>query len=76
MYVFGQFGVIGGCAVVVAYLAAALAASRPWHSPLRWTGGIAGLTFAITSLYMLAANWGLLPYTGRNLYLLGIEQPE
>jgi hypothetical protein len=36
-------------------------------------GAVAGLTLSVVSLYMLMTNYDLLPFTGRNVYLLGLD---
>ena len=73
VYVFGQFGVMGGCAVAVAYLAVALAGLAACGRWTGWTAALCGMVFGMTSLYMLGANWGFFPFTGRNLYMLGLN---
>jgi|GEM_PF-2774670 len=76
IYIFAQFGVLGALAVVIAYVAIGLAAggaqSRQ-HSFTSWLALVAGLSFCLVSVYMIMANFGLLPFTGRNLYLLGLN---
>lgn len=74
VYIFGQFGVLGACAVLIAYLAIGMSGLIRNNGRLSgWAGAMAALTFAITSTYMLAANWGITPFTGRNMYLLGLN---
>ena len=36
-------------------------------------GALAACTFALASLYMILANYGLTLFTGRNAYLLGLD---
>jgi hypothetical protein len=109
VYVFGQFGLLGALAMILAYgtlLVPVLPPSRarswapiqardpapapaaPLERPVPvgpiGAGGaaaaaagsaalLAALVFAGGSLYILAANAQLLPFTGRNLYLLGLN---
>lgn len=76
VYIFAQFGVFGALAVLVAYLAISLAtgaAQSRTHSFTSWLALISGLSFSFVSIYMMAANYGVLPFTGRNMYLLGLN---
>ena len=73
VFIFGQFGVLGASAICVAYLAIALGGLGAGNRAADWVARLAALVFALTSLYMLAANWGLTPFTGRNMYLLGLN---
>lgn len=76
VFIFAQFGVAGALAVLIAYLAillGALGARETINSLTGWLALIAGMSFALISLYMMAANYGLLPFTGRNMYLLGLN---
>jgi hypothetical protein len=75
VYGLAQFGVIGAVALVAAYAAIML-------SGCSLSGGcsfgrhlalLAALALGLTSLYMMGANTGLLPFTGRNMYLLGLN---
>jgi hypothetical protein len=72
VYLLGQFGFLGALAACGGYLAILLAG----------TGGpgkgnilafLSAATFSLVSLYMLAANAGVLPFTGRNMYLWGLN---
>ncbi|MEM7697306.1 MAG: hypothetical protein AAF236_02750, partial [Verrucomicrobiota bacterium] len=76
VFIFAQFGIVGALAVIVAYFAVTLSSLRPAVSRLSllgWAAVISGVTFSLVSLYMMAANYGFLPFTGRNLYLLGLD---
>ncbi|MGV3659062.1 MAG: hypothetical protein ACO1TE_02725 [Prosthecobacter sp.] len=76
IFIFAQFGVVGALAVMLAYLAvllSALGARERINSLTSWLALMAGMSFALVSLYMMAANYGLLPFTGRNMYLLGLN---
>lgn len=76
VFVLAQFGVVGGIAIVVAYLAIGIAGGSRTddrHSFTTWLALLAGLSFCLVSIYMIAANYGLLPFTGRNMYLLGLN---
>ncbi|HEY1051619.1 MAG TPA: hypothetical protein VGE39_17725 [Prosthecobacter sp.] len=76
IFIFAQFGVVGALAVMLAYLAvllSALGARERVNSLTSWLALMAGMSFALVSLYMMAANYGLLPFTGRNMYLLGLN---
>ena len=75
VYGLAQFGVIGALALVAAYGSVML-------SGCVFGGGcafgrhlalMAALALGLTSLYMMGANTGLLPFTGRNMYLLGLN---
>lgn len=75
VYGLAQFGVIGASALVAAYGSVML-------SGCVFGGGcafgrhlalMAALALGLTSLYMMGANTGLLPFTGRNMYLLGLN---
>jgi cell division protein FtsW (lipid II flippase) len=75
--ILAQFGVYGALALLVAYLAVGIAGIRGGSDgPLRFSrvvSSLAALVFACTSLYMMAANLGYTPFTGRNLYWLGLN---
>ncbi|MEM7603528.1 MAG: hypothetical protein AAF357_19210, partial [Verrucomicrobiota bacterium] len=76
IFIFAQFGIFGALAVMLAYVSVLAASSRVAKSlsgPVGWACLTAGLTFSLTSIYMMAANFGLLPFTGRNMYLLGLN---
>jgi hypothetical protein len=103
VYVFGQFGLLGALAMILAYGTVLVPVLPPSRAPIRapapapadpldrpvpvgpiGAGGaaaaaagsaalVAALVFAGGSLYILAANAQLLPFTGRNLYLLGLN---
>jgi hypothetical protein len=76
VFIFAQFGVVGALAVLVAYVAVmlgALGARESINSLTGWLALMAGMSFALVSLYMMAANYGLLPFTGRNMYFLGLN---
>ena len=76
IYIFAQFGVLGAVAVVLAYmgvLAAGLGARGAANTSTTWLALLAGLSFASVSVYMMLANRGHLPFTGRNMYLLGLN---
>ncbi|WP_395744783.1 hypothetical protein [Prosthecobacter sp.] len=76
VFIFAQFGVVGALAVMLAYLAvmvSSLGARESINSLTSWLSLMAGMSFALVSLYMMAANYGLLPFTGRNMYLLGLN---
>jgi hypothetical protein len=76
VFIFAQFGVVGALAVLTAYLAivlGALGARERVNSLTGWLSLMAAMSFALVSLYMMAANYGLLPFTGRNMYLLGLN---
>lgn len=76
VFIFAQFGVVGALVVLIAYLAVmlgALGAQERINSLTSWLALLSGMSFALVSLYMMAANYGLLPFTGRNMYLLGLN---
>lgn len=72
VYLLGQFGFFGALAASVAYLAIVLAGTG-WKGRENMVSFLSAGTFAIVSLYMLAANAGVLPFTGRNMYLWGLN---
>jgi uncharacterized membrane protein len=85
----GTWGVIGLMLVylMIAVIGASLLPWRSWYQsktqfkrpPSAYTdtlstlAGLAALTFAFSSLYMILVNYNLLPFTGRNVYLFGLE---
>jgi len=79
--VLAQFGGIGGAALVLVYLGVAgvgaivgaAAGKRAELGFARRLAVVAALSIAGVSLYMMAANFGLLPFTGRNMYWLGLN---
>ncbi|MBE7495316.1 MAG: hypothetical protein HS117_10235 [Verrucomicrobiaceae bacterium] len=76
VFIFAQFGVVGSLAVITAYVAVmlgALGAREKMNSLTGWLALLAGMSFALVSIYMMAANYGLLPFTGRNMYFLGLN---
>jgi hypothetical protein len=72
VYLFGQFGYLGGLAAAGAYLAIVMAGAG-WRGRENMVSFLSAATFSIVSLYMLAANAGALPFTGRNMYLWGLN---
>jgi hypothetical protein len=72
VYLMGQFGFFGALAAAVAYLAIVLAGTG-WKGRENMVSFLSATTFALVSLYMLAANAGVLPFTGRNMYLWGLN---
>ena len=76
VFIFAQFGVVGALAMLAAYLAmmlAGLGGREKSNALTSWLALLAGMSFALVSIYMMAANFGLLPFTGRNMYLLGLN---
>jgi len=76
IYIFAQFGVLGGVAVVLACLSiliAGLGAREAANTSTTWLALLSGLSFASVSIYMMLANRGHLPFTGRNMYFLGLN---
>ena len=75
VFVLAQFGVVGALALLLAYLAvpAAAASDGPRSTFTSWLALTAGLSFSLVSIYMIGANYGFLPFTGRNMYLLGLN---
>ena len=74
-----DFGHLGVLLVVGALFLIAVASTYDRHGPvdpsaIRPTVTlIAGLVFACSSLYMIAANYDLVPFTGKNVYLFGLD---
>ena len=73
VYIFGQFGVLGAGAVCLAYMGILLSTFGSGMTTGDWIARLMAMSFVFTSVYMLAANWGLTPFTGRNMYLLGLD---
>jgi hypothetical protein len=85
----GQWGLLGTLGTLLLFLTLALLAATiaPWGGVAagggavalgrgelqRAAGTVAGFTLALVSVYMLLANYDLLPFTGRNVYLLGLD---
>jgi len=84
-----EWTVLGVIGVVLIFITAALAGWRlvpwrvdDWSSPaslwrdpcfLRLVAVLSALTFAVPSLYMILANYRLTLFTGKNVYLLGVD---
>ena len=45
----------------------------PWANPLRVLSVAALVSFAAAGVYMILANYGLVLFTGKNVYLLGLD---
>jgi len=45
----------------------------PWTNPLRVLSVAALVSFAAAGAYMILANYGLVLFTGKNVYLLGLD---
>lgn len=73
VYIFGQFGIFGGCAIVICYVFIMLSSMRSGWNPMALTAVLSAMVIAFTSIYMIGANWGFMPFTGRNLYGLGLN---
>lgn len=75
VYGLAQFGVVGALALVTAYAALMLSGCTLGKGCAfgRHIALLAALALGLTSLYMMGANTGLLPFTGRNMYLLGLN---
>jgi hypothetical protein len=83
IYLLAQFGALGVAGLAAAWaLLATAAREMPEASGegegLIWRrfgwclAALCGVTIAFVSLYMVAANCQLAPFTGRNVYLLGL----
>lgn len=73
VHILHPFGRLGGAllaAMLLALPAAALARALERGCAHGWAGMLAALTVALTGVYMLLANLGAAPFTGRNMYLL------
>lgn len=77
VHILSPFGLAGGFALVLLYCAIASIAwlefrrrGAPFGDPLAASGVIAAWTLAGISVYMVLANLELVPFTGRNVYLL------
>ncbi len=74
IHLMSPFGRLGALGVLGAYAGFALLAIsrllRGASTPSRWLGGLAALTLALVSIYMVLANMGAAFFTGRNVYLL------
>jgi len=82
----GTWGVIGLMLVymMIGLVGASLLPWRTWYPSqfrrssastdiISTLAGLAALTFAFSSLYMILVSYNLLPFTGRNVYLFGLE---
>jgi hypothetical protein len=79
-FIVGDFGHLGALTIALAYLA--IGALPVWRRRVSWrdpttpgalTGTLCLAAFATSSLYMLAANYGWVLFTGKNMYLLGLD---
>lgn len=83
VYLIGQFGVVGALGLIAALVGLALAIpalpESVRHETWAWRRfgwGLSALcasAIVLAGLYMIAANCQLAPFTGRNLYLLGLN---
>lgn len=83
VYVMAQFGVVGAAGLLLAYCALLAAGMRSGDEIVEqgvqaWRFAsslslLSALVLIIVSGYMLGANCNLLPFTGRNMYFLGLE---
>lgn len=76
VYIFAQFGVAGAVAVTLAYLGmmlAGLGGCAGRSNFTAWLAVLSGMSLAAVSIYMMLANRGLLPFTGRNMNFLGLN---
>jgi len=83
VYIFSQFGVLGALAIIFAYAILILTGYRSREEILSekiQLGGLlsllsilSALTVIVVSIYMIGANCNLLPFTGRNLYFMGLN---
>ncbi len=89
VFIAAEWGLAGTLGLTLAYLLAAVAGSSlpPWREWYRdelghgfgahdfWAalGCLAALTLALPSIYMILANYGVLLFTGRNTYLMGLD---
>ncbi len=89
IFIAGEWGLVGTLGLIGIYLLAASCgpALMPWrrwyqtafadtytHRNL-WAalGGLGALTLALPSVYMILANYGVVLFTGRNSYLMGLD---
>ncbi len=89
VFVAGEWGLAGALGLILVYLLCALFGfslmpCRSWyqdefgfgyalHSLWSTLGGLGALTLAGPSVYMILANYGVVLFTGRNAYLLGLD---
>ena len=89
VFIAAEWGLAGILGLILVYLLAAVAGSDlpPWRKWYReelsrvsgtqefWAalGCLAALTLALPSIYMILANYGVLLFTGRNTYLMGLD---
>jgi hypothetical protein len=71
VHILGPFGRIGGLGVAFVLLAT-VTAVYSLKGPMVLRSQLAVTIFAVTSLYMVLANVGWVPFTGRNFYFLAI----
>jgi hypothetical protein len=75
VHVLSTFGRVGGCALalfLLAFGAAALIHTSDRSTPSAFAAQIAAITLVVVSLYMMLANIGVVPFTGRNFYFLSV----
>jgi len=70
---FGRLCGIGIALFLVAFVAAVFALTEEAPPGRSRTAVLAALVLATTSLYMLLANIGVVPFTGRNFYFLSAQ---
>jgi hypothetical protein len=76
VYIFAQFGVVGAVAVTLAYLGmmlSGLGSCTSRNTLTAWLSVLSGMSIAAVSIYMMLANRGHLPFTGRNMNFLGLN---
>jgi hypothetical protein len=73
VHIFWPHGLAGGGALALLYGSVALLAAvraGPGLTTGGWFGILGALSFSLVSIYMLLANAGWMPFTGRNMFLL------
>ena len=69
----GAPGTLGLLALLAAVVRPLAPAARSWSSRAHFVSATALLTFSTAGLYMVFANYGWAMFTGKNVYLLGLD---
>lgn len=69
----GAPGTLGLLALLAAVVRPLAPAARSWSSRAHFVSATALLTFSTAGVYMVFANYGWAMFTGKNVYLLGLD---
>ena len=89
VFIAGEWGTLGVIGLFMVYVVIAIVGWwllpwQPWYrgalgrtsvstDRISAFAGLIGLTFAGSSIYMILTSYHLLPFTGKNLYLFGLD---